>query len=157
LPDVISNSGELEVQAQELPQAAWYPLLRRDFQAEDLAAARKAVSQALEALNKERDSAKETSSESDEGKNPKVALAEARYAVAQAESESLAARWEADFAKHSVPRDERFDELALAAAKAERQTALCRAELAALQAEQAQATAQQALKPDDAKLKAALT
>jgi mono/diheme cytochrome c family protein len=155
LPEVLS--GELEIQPVSLPQEAWYPGLRKEFQDEDLAAARKAASQALVALNKVRESAKEAHTETDDAKKPNVVVAEARYAVAQSELESLEARWVADFAKFATPRDVRFEELATAAAKIERQAALCRAELVVVQGEQAQAAATLALKPDDAKSKTALT
>jgi len=122
-----------------------------------LAATDKAVAQALNALNKVRDSAKEEDAEAGDHKPANFALAEARYAVALTELESLDARWAADFARYAVPPDSRSEELALTAAKAERKLAVCRAELAVLQGEQALGTAQQALQPDDAKLKAALT
>jgi hypothetical protein len=154
LPEVLL--GGLEIQPVSLPHEASYPGLRKDLREEDLAAARKTMSQTFDALKKVRDSVKATDSETGDDKPPNVALAEARHAVAQAELESLAARWSADFAKYAVPRDVRFEDLALAAAKAERQTAACRAELAVLQGEQAQAAAQQSLKPDDSKSKAAL-
>jgi len=84
-------------------------------------------------------------------------LAKARHAAAQADLESLEARWAADFVKHADPRDARFEELALTAAKVERQAAVTRAEVAVLQGEQAEAAAKQAQKADDAKTKAATT
>jgi Protein of unknown function (DUF1553)/Protein of unknown function (DUF1549)/Planctomycete cytochrome C len=155
LPEVLAD--DLEIQPVGVPHEARYPGLRREFQEEDLAAARKSVSQTLEALNKARESATEADSETDGAKQPQLALAEARHAVAQAELESLAARWEADFAKFTVPPDARLAELGPAAAKAERRAALCSAELAVLQSEQAQTVAEKTTKPGDAKTKAAQT
>jgi hypothetical protein len=155
LPEVLP--GELDIQPVSLRLEASYPSLRKDFQEEDLAAARKAVAQALDALNKSRDSAKESDTEVGDAKKSNVAFAEARYAAALAELESLDARWAADFAKYAASPDPHAEELALTAAKAERQSVFCRAELAVHQGEQSLGTAQQALKPDDAKSQTALT
>jgi len=154
LPDVLA--GELEIQPVSLPREARYPGLRKEFEEEDLAAARKAVAVAVAAVEKARNSASAAEGTGEEI-HSQLALAEARQAVAQSELDSLEARWAADFAKYAVPRDDQWDALAQAAAKSERQAALCRAELAVFQGEQAQGAAQQALKPDDAKTKAALT
>src|SRR5258708_5690706 len=60
LPEVLS--GQLEIQPVNLPSEAWYPGLRKDFEAEDVAAARKALSQAIDVLNKARDSATDADS-----------------------------------------------------------------------------------------------
>src|SRR6185436_4815409 len=94
LPDVFAD--ELNVQPVSLPQQAWYPALRRDFQDEDLAAARKAVANAEAALKKAVEAAeKEDQAETanDEPKKPAITVAESRLAVANAELESLHARW----------------------------------------------------------------
>jgi uncharacterized protein DUF1549/uncharacterized protein DUF1553/cytochrome c len=155
LPDILA--GELEIQPVHLPQEAWYPGLRRDFQKEDLAAAHKAVSQAESALKKAREANSESKPAPEDAKQPGIPVAEARLAAARAELVSLGARWTADFAKYGEPPDASYEELAAAAAVAERQTALCRAQLAVVQAEEALTTAQQAKNPAEAKAKAALT
>src|SRR5262249_50815488 len=123
---------------------------------EDLAAARKAISNAEAALKKANEAGENEGKDeidNEEPKKPAVVLAEARLAVANAELESIQARWAADFAKYAQPREAQVDELAAAAANAERRTAFCKAELAAVQAEQALATAQQAKDPAEAAAK----
>jgi hypothetical protein len=154
LPEILA--GELETQPVSLPIAARYPSLRKGFQEEDLAAARNAVAQSLAALNKARDAAVKSESEAADTKLPNVALAESKYAQAQADLESLTARYAADFAQYATPPDDGFEELALAAAKAERHAAVCREEVNVLQIE-SDRVATAAKQPDDAKAKAALT
>lgn len=153
LPEVLGS--DLEIRPVKLPRTAWYPALRADFQQEDLAAAREAASQASNALDKARAAAAEQDTEADDKLAAAISLAELRHAVAQAELESLTARWTADLAKYAEPRDARCEELALAAAKAERQTALRRAELTVLQSEQTFQAAELDQNPNDAKSKAA--
>lgn len=157
LPEILA--AELDIQPVSLPTAARYPSLRKDFQEEDLVAARKTVAQSLAALNKARDAASKSDSETSDAKPPHLALAEAKHARSQADQESLTARYAADFAQYATPRGDGFEELAAAAAKAERQAALCRAEVNVLQIEsdQAAAAAKQAEQLDDAKAKAAAT
>src|SRR5262249_55418903 len=155
-------SSELDIQPVSLPQQAWYPNLRKDFQIEDLVSARQAVSQAESALAKARDADnKEADKKIDAAANAaqpiNIAVAEATLVAAQADFVSFSARWTADFAKYGEPRDPAHEELARAAAAAERHTGLCKAKLALLQAEQALTTAQQAKDPAEAKAKAALT
>ena len=128
LPAVLA--GDLAVQPVSLPREAWYPALRPEIRDEDLAVARRAVAAAANEADKNR---------------------------AQADLEALEARWAADMAKHAQPPDERAEELAKAAAKAERNAAAVRAEMAVNQAEKSHAAAERALKPDDMKTKAALT
>jgi len=155
LPDVLAT--KFEVEPVSLPLAAWHPGLRKDFQEEDLVAARKAVEQAEVALKKARDVVEKAEKAEDESKPAAVAIAEAKQHAAQAELESLTARYEAEFAKHTVPRAANFEELAANAAKIERQAALCKAELAVLQADEALVKARQAKDPMEAKAKAAIT
>ncbi|HEY2413151.1 MAG TPA: DUF1549 domain-containing protein [Pirellulaceae bacterium] len=159
LPDVFAS--ELGIKPVPLPQLAWYPNLRKEYQIEDMAAARKAVSQAESALKKARETDSAAGLTSDYAKKRSISVAEARYAAAQADLVSLAARWTADFAKFSDPRDPAYQELALAAATAERHAAFCRAEAAVLQAEESLAAVQQPKDPAEAAskvtAKAALT
>jgi len=154
LPDVLP--GELAIQPVSLPREAAYPGLRKEFQEEDLAAARKAVSQAEVALKKAWQATAGPGEERDE-KQSEAALAEMRYIVAKNESESLEARWRADFAKYAEPPNTQAEELAVNAATVERQVSLYRSELAALVAERALAKAKPGDKAEDAKTKAALT
>src|SRR5262249_54637165 len=123
LPDVFSSG--LEIEPISLPQTAWFPSLRRDFQEEDLTNAHKAVANAEAALKKARSAENETDPTNDESKNPNIPLAEARSNLAHAELKSLQARWAADFAKYSEPPASNSEELTLTAAKAERRTAFC--------------------------------
>jgi hypothetical protein len=164
LPEVLAR--ELAIEPVSFPPAARYRGVRKEFETEDLAAADSRVAQAKAALEKARKTDNSESTDADQQPAPAVVLAEARYAAAQAERESLAARWQADFARYSAecatgdapasgPTD--AEELAARAAKAERQAAVAKAEATVLQAEQALATAKEAKKPDDAKAKAALT
>src|SRR5262245_10109157 len=83
LPEVLS--AELDIQPVNLPTMARYPRLRKDFQEEDLAAARKSVAQTLTALNKAHDAASKADTATSYGKPTNVALAEAKYALAQAD------------------------------------------------------------------------
>ena len=157
LPDVLG--GKLEIQPVSLPREAWYPGLRADFQEEDLAAARKTVSQAKAVLKKARDAAAAESGK-EEAMKASVDLAEAKLSLAKADLESLAARWDADLAKYGTSADPRAEKLATVAAKAERQAALCRAEVTVLQLqndEVAAATKQAPNEEDQKKAKAAQT
>src|SRR5262249_28793533 len=149
--------SDLTVEPVSLPLNAWFPGLRHEFEKEDLAAARRAVSQSEEALEKARQTAAKADDASDEAQQADVTLADARHASAMAELDSLMARWAADFAKHASPTNDQADSLAMAAAKAERQASFCRTEVALLQADQALAKAKQAKDPTEAKAKAALT
>lgn len=155
LPDVLATN--FDVEPVSLPLAAWHPGLRKDFQDEDLAAARKSVEQAEAGLKKAYDASEKPDAAVEEMKKTAVDTAKARLHVAQAELESLTARYAAEFAKHESPRAANFEELAANAAKIERQAALCKAELGLLQAEDAAAKAQQAKDPKEAKAKAATT
>jgi hypothetical protein len=154
LPEVLAE--HFNIQSISVPAQARNRALKPEFRDEDLAVARKAVEQAETALTKARQS-QPAETASDEAKPLAVAVAEARAHAAAADLASLEARWNADLAKCSNSSDANAEELALLAAKAERQAALCRAQLAVSQGEQALATAQKADKPDEAKSKAALT
>src|SRR5262249_11434683 len=154
LPDVLA--AEFKVRPVSLPQDARYVGFSPEFRDEDLAAARKALSQAHAAAAKARAS-HSANGMSDDAKQMTIAVAEAREAAAAADLASLEARWNADLAKCAAGGDGRCDELAVLAASAERQAAACRARLAVIQGEQALASARAAEKPDDAKTKAALT
>lgn len=153
LPDVLATT--FDVEPVKLPLAAWHPGLRKDFQEEDLAAARKAVEQSQTALKKALE-AEKAEAAADEMKNPAIAIAEAKLHAAQAELESLGSRYAAEFAKYETPRPANFDEFAANAAKIERQAALCKAELAVLQAEETLSKAKEAKDPQEAKAKAAI-
>jgi hypothetical protein len=155
LPEVLSPG--FNVESVHLPSEARYVALRAEFRDEDVAAARKSLSQAEDALAKALQARQDQEASADEVQQVGVALAEAKVAAAAAELESLEARWAADFVKCTPASASNVDELASAAAKAERQASLCRAELAVAQSEQALALARKADKPDDAKSKAALT
>ncbi len=160
LPAVLA--AKFDVQPVSLPLHAHHPGLRHDFQNEDLAAARKAVELAAAALKKVREAAEKTSSKkstatTDDAKQPAIAIAEAKHHSAQADLESLTARYAADFAKHESPPAANFDELAATAAKIERQASLCKADLGVLQAEEALTKAKQAKDTQEAKAKAAIT
>src|SRR5262245_25230701 len=85
LPEVLS--AELDIQPVSLPTVARYPSLRKDFQEEDLTAARKTVARSLAALNKARDAASKSESEISDAKPPNHALVEAKYRLAQADLE----------------------------------------------------------------------
>lgn len=154
LPEVLAE--HFEVQSLNLPAEARNRALRPEFRDEDLAAARKALNQAETALAKVRQSQPAEAPE-DDSKPLAVAVAEARAHAAAADLASLEARWKADLAKSAHPVESHAEELAFLAAKAERQAAASRAQLAVLNGEQALATAQKADKPDEAKSKAALT
>jgi hypothetical protein len=138
-----------------IPADARRPLLKREFEQEDIAAAEKSLAQAKGALEKAIQDAGGTSI-AGEAPVPAVALAEAKYAAAEAELIALRSRWAADFAKASDGTMTQREQLAAAAAVAERQSALKKAELAVLQAEQAEAAAEKS-KADDAKANAART
>ena len=138
-----------------IPADARRPLLKREFEQEDIAAAEKSLAQAKGALEKAIQDAGGTSI-AGEAPAPAVALAEAKYAAAEAELIALRSRWAADFAKASDGTMTQREQLAAAASVAERQSALKKAELAVLQAEQAEAAAEKS-EADDAKAKAART
>jgi hypothetical protein len=153
LPEVLAEG--FEVEPVRLPREARYSTLRSEFRDEDLAAARKALSQAESALAKARQS-NQADDTKDDGKPIDTSLAETRVALAAAELESLEARWAADLAKCATAVDSNADELASVAATAERKAGVCRAQLAVCQSEQTLTAARQS-KTDDAKSKTALT
>jgi hypothetical protein len=153
LPEVLAERFDIE--PVRLPREARYSTLRSEFRDEDLAAARKALSQAEAALAKARQS-NQADDTKVQGKPMDTSLAEARVTVAAAELESLEARWAADLAKCNLDPDSNSEELASVAANAGRKAGVCRAQLAVCQSEQALTAARQS-KTDDAKSKTALT
>jgi hypothetical protein len=141
VPEVLG--GRFEVQPVKLPVAAFYPGLQDFVVEEQLAAARKELTDAEQALA-ERDSA----------------LAQLKATVAQLRLQSIEARLVADRAKHA-DADQKVDEgqlqeLALAAAKAERQFNARQAGLTVEQKKAALQTAKSSKEKDAKKKQAAV-
>jgi hypothetical protein len=153
LPEVLAP--RFDVEPIRLPSESRYSAVRSEFRDEDLAAARRTLSQAQSALSKARPP--QDAEVADDTKRFSVSLSEAKVALAAAELASLEARWAADLSKCTPGSPSNLEELTSAAANAERQATLRRAELAVVQSEQALASARNADKPDEAKAKAALT
>jgi hypothetical protein len=149
LPAVLG--GELEIRPVPLPLSAYYPNLQEHVLAQLRQRARAEIDSCQKAVDKARADSASASSTAAEGA---VRLAELRHRSAESAAAALEARIAADLARHATPPDPRADELARAAAKAERQLAVHQAEAAVFQAELA--LAQQADRSAEAKGKEAL-
>ena len=165
--------GSFDLAAVPVPSSVSYPALKPFIQAETLATAQAAVEQAtaaaakagetLEAARKNlpKPDAETTSANTaleNAVKQAELAaeIAARQLAFTQANKASLEARIAADIAKFATPPDPNSAALALAAANAERQAAFHKAQETAALAAQQLFAAQQALKPDDEKTKAAV-
>ncbi|HEX5442487.1 MAG TPA: DUF1549 domain-containing protein, partial [Pirellulales bacterium] len=165
-PGVPSLLGPIEFQPEPvaLPPTVYYPGLTPFVQQETLAAAEAQVTKAQAALDDARAKVAPglvpggSKVDSKVAVDPLVAAAEKSLKAAQGALASAQARIAADNAKYAQPPGANANDLALAAAKAEREAVSLQADSDVAAAEQSLASAQAALaqKPDDATAKKAV-
>jgi hypothetical protein len=139
--------GQFEIQAVELPIESYYPSLRDFVVRERVASAQAQVEAAEKALSDAKERKQETIT---------IQTLELKHSVAKLRLQSIQARQAADFAKCSKGDDTSKNELAVAAARLERQLATEQSALTFREKESALVAAEASLEKEKKKKQAAI-